>query len=331
MTGNARLRLSVVAPCYREARNIAPLVAAVRAALDELDCDWELVLVNDGSPDDTWLQIELAATADDRVRALNLSRNFGKEAAMLAGLRAASGDAVVVMDADLQHPCELLPTLVETMRTEGVDQVVARRSRDGEPWLRRRLSGLYYRIVRSLVDVPLEDGVGDFRLLSRRALDALLQLTEVNRFSKGLFAWIGFPTAYVDYTNVTRERGDSSWTLRSLLNYGIDGVIAFNPRPLRVGIHVGLGVVLLSVLYMVWLLTRWITVGVQSPGYLTTVGAIIFLGGVQITLLGLLGEYVGRIHSEVKRRPSYLVADTINEPGGTVDEPGTAVSAGARG
>src|SRR5690606_1471627 len=144
------------------------------------------------------------------------------------------------MDADLQHPPELLPAMISTMRTEHVDQVIARRTRDGEPWLRRRLSKLFYRVVRSLMDVPLEDGVGDFRLLSRRALDTLLRLTESNRFSKGLFAWIGFSSAYVDYRNVTRERGASSWSLRSLVNYGIDGVIAFNDRPLRLGIHVGI-------------------------------------------------------------------------------------------
>lgn len=306
--------LSIVTPCYREAANVGALVASVNSALTDTDVAWELILVNDGSPDDTWARIAEAAATDERVRGVNLSRNFGKEAAMLAGLRAARGDAVVVMDGDLQHPPALLPELVETARRENADQVIARRTRDGEGWLRRVLSRGYYRVVRRLMDVPLEDGVGDFRLLSRRALDALLQLTEVNRFSKGLFAWIGFPTAYVDYTNVSREQGASSWSLRSLWNYGVDGIIAFNDRPLRLGIHAGLGIVVASFIYLLVLIWRWQVVGVVVPGYLTTLGAIVFMGGIQIVLIGLIGEYIGRIHSEVKQRPVYLVADTLNDP-----------------
>lgn len=238
---------------------------------------------------------------------------------MFAGLEAVTGDAVVVMDADLQHPPALLPQMYAVWQEQQVDQVLARRTRDGEGWLRTKLSKLYYRVVRSLMDVPLEDGVGDFRLLSRRALDALLRLTETNRFSKGLFAWIGFPSAYVDYTNVTREHGASSWSLRSLLNYGVDGVIAFNDRPLRIGIHVGLAVVGLSFCYLAFLFGQWMIVGVQAPGYLTTLGAIFFVGGLQIVLISLVGEYLGRVHSEVKRRPVYLVADTTDPaPGDTV-------------
>lgn len=304
--------LSIVCPCYKESANIARLVEAVANALATVDCRWELILVNDGSPDDTWAKITEAAE-DPRVRGINLSRNFGKEAAMLAGLRAARGDAVIVMDADLQHPPSLIPGMIDAIRTGGADQVVARRTRDGEPWLRRSLSSLYYKLVRSLMDVPLEDGVGDFRLLSRRALDALLQLTEVNRFSKGLFAWIGFPTVYIDYRNITRERGASSWNFTSLINYGIDGVIAFNNRPLRLGIHLGIATAALSFLYLLVLFLRWVVVGVEAPGYLTTLGAIVLVGGIQIILLGLMGEYVGRIHSEVKGRPVYLVADTLND------------------
>lgn len=306
-------RLSIVCPCHNEAENIELLTAAVRDSLDVVEVSWELILVNDGSSDGTWQRITTTAANDPRVRGINLSRNFGKEAAMFAGLQAATGDAVVVMDADLQHPPALLPRMIATWQEQGADQVIARRSRDGEAWLRRRLSQFYYRTVRSLMDVPLEDGVGDFRLLSRRALDALLKLTESNRFSKGLFAWIGFPSAYVDYTNVTRERGASSWSLRSLLNYGIDGVIAFNDRPLRLGIHIGVVAVAASFAYLAFLFGQWMFVGVDSPGYLTTLGAIVFIGGLQIILISLVGEYVGRVHGEVKRRPIYLVADTTDE------------------
>ncbi len=270
---------------------------------------WELILVNDGSTDATWQRIEEATSSEQRVRGINLSRNFGKEAAMLAGLRAAEGDAVVVMDADLQHPPSLLPEMLHTMHDLGVDQVVARRTRSGDPWLRTQLSKLYYRTVRSLIDVPLEDGVGDFRLISRRALTALLQLTETNRFSKGLFAWIGFPRAVVDYTNVIRGQGKSSWGLYGLVNYGIDGVIAFNARLLRLGVHLGITTVLISFLYLLWLFGRWLLYGVEAAGYLTTIGTIVLFGGIQLVVLGLMGEYVGRIHTEVKRRPAYIIAD----------------------
>lgn len=325
MTTADGLRLSIVCPCYNEAENIDSLIAAIARCLGPVDVSWELILVNDGSADDTWRRITAAAADEPRVTGISLSRNFGKEAALLAGLHAASGDAVAIMDADLQHPPELLPLMIATMRTEHVDQVIARRSRDGEPWLRRRLSHLYYRLVRSLMDVPLEDGVGDFRLLSRRAVDALLRLTETNRFSKGLFAWIGFPSSYVDYTNVTRERGVSSWSLLGLLNYGIDGVIAFNDRPLRLGIHVGIGAVAVSFLYLAFLFGRWALVGVEAPGYLTTLGAIVFMGGLQVILIGLVGEYVGRIHGEVKRRPIYVVADTTD---GSAPGSGDRLSAG---
>lgn len=310
-TSNVSFRLSIVCPCYREAENIEPLVAAVTRSLNGTDVAWELILVNDGSPDDTWGRISALAEQDSRVRGIDLSRNFGKEAAMLAGLRAARGDAVAILDADLQHPPELLPDMVAQLRTQQVDQVVARRTRDGEPRLRRWFSRMYYRLVRSLMNVPLEDGVGDFRVLSRRALDALLQLTETNRFSKGLFAWIGFPVAYVDYVNVRRERGSSSWNFRSLLNYGLDGVIAFNDRPLRQGIHLGLAATAVSFVYLAFLFVRWAFVGVEAPGYLTTLGAIVFMGGLQVVLIGLVGEYVGRIHGEVKRRPAYIVAETV--------------------
>lgn len=306
--------VSVVCPCYKESANIAPLVEAVSEALEPTGLEWEIVLVNDGSPDDTWARISTAAAVDPHVVGVNLSRNFGKEAAMLAGLREARGEAVILMDADLQHPPALLPEMLATMQEQQVDQVIARRTRDGDPWLRKQLSKLYYRIVRSLMDVKLEDGIGDFRLFSRRAVDAILTLTETNRFSKGLFAWVGFPRAVIDYRNVSRQAGASSWSFRALMNYGIDGVIAFNDRPLRLAVHAGFAAVSLALLYLLWLFIDWIINGVAAPGYLTTIGAIVLLGGVQLVFMGVLGEYIGRIHGEVKQRPVYIVADTIRRP-----------------
>lgn len=299
--------LSIVVPCYQEADNLERLHRETRAVVQELGMNAELILVDDGSPDNTRSVALGIANQDPHVRVISFSRNFGKEAAMLAGLRAAEGNVVAIMDADLQHPPRLLQQMYQIIATGTADQVVARRTRDQDPWLRRQLSRTYYRLVNSLIEVRLTDGVGDFRMLSRRAVDALLKLSEANRFSKGLFAWIGFPVAEIDYADVGRDTGESSWTLRSLLNYGIDGVVAFNHRPLRLLIHAGLASFGLGVLYLVWLLINVMAVGIEAPGYITTIAVIIFFGGVQLLSIGIMGEYIGRIYTEVKRRPHYVV------------------------
>lgn len=305
--------LSVIVPCHNEERALRELVAQVGAAVEKAPVDLEIVLVDDGSRDGTSDLLRDLHAADPRVRYVTLSRNFGKEAAMLAGLSSARGDAVVLMDADLQHPPRLLLEMLE-LHEHGYDQVVARRTRDGDAFGRTLLSRLYYRLVNSLVEVRIEDGVGDFRLLSRRAVDALLQLGEYNRFSKGLFAWIGFPTATIDYRNEARHGGDTSrWTLRRLLNYGIDGVMSFNNAPLRLAIYVGLVVTALAFGYAGFLVVAAIVQGVVVPGYVTLVAAVIGLGGLQLLFLGVIGEYVGRIYYETKNRPHYLVAETSDD------------------
>ena len=229
--------LSVVVPCHNEESVLDALVAEVFKAIDAPDVELELVLVNDGSRDRTLELMQEHNERDSRVKYVSFSRNFGKEAAMHAGLTYAKGDAVVIMDADLQHPPKLVNEMIEHYR-EGYDQVVARRTRDGDPAFRTALSRLYYRLVNKLVDVPMEDGVGDFRLLSRRAVDALLAMRESNRFSKGLFSWVGFPRYTIDYKNQERYGGGASrWSMGRLLNYGIDGIMSFNNAPLRAAIE----------------------------------------------------------------------------------------------
>jgi glycosyltransferase involved in cell wall biosynthesis len=247
--------------------------------------------------------------ADPRVKLLFLARNFGHQLAISAGLDHASGDAVVIMDADLQHPPELIETMLDHYR-QGHDQVIARRSREGDTKLRSALSRLYYRGVNRWVDVELMDGVGDFRLLSRPAVDALLALPEYNRFSKGLFSWIGFDTVHFDYRNAQREAGETKWKFGSLLNYGMDGLISFNNRPLRAGIWLGVSLVALTGLYALWIIIMALTNGIDSPGYVTLVAIIVGLGGVQLIMLGLIGEYIGRIYYETKRRPHFLVKES---------------------
>ncbi|WP_088319115.1 glycosyltransferase family 2 protein [Kineosporia sp. R_H_3] len=305
--------LSAVVPCYNEEGNLERLLEALSAALTQVQPDHEIVLVDDGSRDATLRLMREAAERDPRVRYVALSRNFGKESAMLAGLSRARGRAVAILDADLQHPPELLSRMIPLL-AQGFDQVVARRTRTGDAAVRSVLSRLYYRVVNRLVDVELENGVGDFRLLSRTAVDGLLSLGESNRFSKGLFAWIGYDVAVVDYENVARTAGESHWRLRDLVNYAIDSVLSFNTKPLRLAIHVGLATTAVAVLYGFWVLAAALLNGNPVPGYVTTIAAVVGLGGIQMMLLGVTGEYLGRIYVETKQRPHFLVKET-NCPG----------------
>ncbi|MEV6839131.1 glycosyltransferase family 2 protein [Streptomyces sp. NPDC051133] len=304
--------ITVVAPCYNEEGVVARFHEEVQKVAEELlplGHDMEFVYVDDGSRDRTLTVLTRLADLDARVRYVSFSRNFGKEAALLAGLRHASGDAVIVMDADLQHPPELIKRMVD-LREQGHDQVIARRSRTGDRLTRTLTARLYYRLVNRLVDVELVDGVGDFRLLSRRVVDAVLDLTEYNRFSKGLFAWVGFPSTTFEYENAVREAGSSSWNLRGLLNYGLDGLLSFNNRPLRAALWLGMGLLLCAGLYTAWIVGAALIHGVQTPGYVTIITAVTALAGVQMVMLGVIGEYTGRIYYEVKGRPHFLVKAT---------------------
>ncbi|MFD0268164.1 glycosyltransferase family 2 protein [Streptomyces sp. NPDC127106] len=302
-------KLSVVVPCYNEEAVIDSFDAEIRRVLDSLPVAYEVCYVDDGSRDGTLEKLrKIAAEHGDHTRYVSFSRNFGKEAGMLAGLREATGDAVVIMDADLQHPPELIATMLDYYR-QGHDQIIARRTREGDKKVRSALSRLYYRGVNRWVDVELTDGVGDFRMLSRPAVDALLSLPEYNRFSKGLFSWIGFDTVHFDYRNAQREAGETKWKFGSLLNYAMDGLISFNNRPLRIGIWAGVSLVALTALYAVWIAVMAMTEGVDVPGYVTLVAIIVGIGGVQMIMLGLIGEYIGRIYYETKRRPHFLVKE----------------------
>ncbi|MEU6922004.1 glycosyltransferase [Streptomyces sp. NPDC046631] len=306
-------QVSVVVPCFNEDEVIEAFHRELVSALEPTRQTFEICYVDDGSSDRTRARIGSLATADRRVRFTSFSRNFGKEAAMLAGLRMSRGDAVVLMDADLQHPPELLPRMLE-LRRHGYDQVVARRDRTGEGALRTLLSSAYYRAMGRCMDVSVVDGEGDFRLLSRTAVDAVLALPETNRFSKGIFSWIGFDTTAFTYRNVRRAAGSSKWGGRHLLNYGIDGLISFNSRPLRLAIHAGLALALAALGYALWIIAGVALHGVGVPGYTTLLTAVVALGGIQLATLGVIGEYVGRIYCESKRRPHYVVRETSESP-----------------
>jgi glycosyltransferase involved in cell wall biosynthesis len=308
--------LSVVVPCYEEQATLPRLVETLQAELEGLVDTFEVILVDDGSRDETVRLMREAHRADPRFRYLSLSRNFGKEAAMLAGLSQARGDAVAILDADLQHPPALLREMLPLL-DQGYEQVVARRTRTGDAATRTLASRTYYRLMNRLVDVDLEDGVGDFRVLNAMAVRALLALGEVNRFSKGLFSWIGFNVAVVDYENVQRDEGTSKWRFRDLVNYGIDGILSFNSQPLRLSIHFGAFVSVVAFLYALWVLGDAVVNGNPVPGYVTTICTVVGFGGVQMILLGVIGEYLGRIYAETKRRPHFLVRESSEGLGRT--------------
>ncbi|MBY8877648.1 glycosyltransferase family 2 protein [Actinacidiphila acidipaludis] len=304
------MRLSIVVPCYNEEAVIDLFDVRIRETLDALNVDYELCYVDDGSKDATLDKLRALATGREAsTRYVSFSRNFGKEAGILAGLRETTGDAVVIMDADLQHPPELIGTMLDLHRN-GHDQIIARRTREGDKPLRSAVSRLYYRLINNFVDVELTDGVGDFRLLSRRAVDALLSMPEYNRFSKGLFSWIGFDTVTFDYRNAAREAGETKWRFGALVNYGMDGLISFNNRPLRLAIYLGMLMAAIAAAYAVVVTALAMIEGPDVPGYVTLLVAIVGLGGLQMLMLGLIGEYIGRIYYETKQRPHFLVKET---------------------
>lgn len=314
--------LSVVVPCYNESDGLERLHAALTPVLEALAPAYEIILVDDGSRDDTFAVARKLAVADPHVKALRFARNFGKEAGMAAGLAAASGDAVVLMDADLQHPPAVIPEMLAKWR-EGVDMVIAlRRDRNTDSWLRSAISRLYYKIFQAMSEVRIPRGAGDFRLFDRKVVDAIVALPERNRFMKGITSWVGFRQETLPFDVGARETGRSAWSLLSLMRYAWDGLTSFSTVPLRVWSVLGVLIAGLSAFYGLYLVVRTTVFGIDVPGYASLMVSTLFLGGVQLISLGVLGEYVGRIFLEVKKRPLYLIADRVGldepvEPGGS--------------
>jgi glycosyltransferase involved in cell wall biosynthesis len=311
--------LSVVVPCYNESEGLRTLHAALTPVLEGLDIPYEIILVDDGSRDNTFDIARELGRDDPRVKALRFARNFGKEAGMAAGLRHASGDAVVLMDADLQHPPALIPDMLARWR-DGIDMVIAvRRTRETDSWLRRQVSRLFYRLFDAMSEVRIPQGAGDFRLFDRKVVDAIVALPERNRFMKGITSWVGFRQECLPFDVGERAAGTSSWNPLSLFRYAWDGVTSFSTVPLRVWSVLGAMIAGAAGLYGLWLLIRTTVFGIDVPGYASLMVSMLFLGGVQLISLGVLGEYVGRIFLEVKMRPMYLIADSIGIDGDDVE------------
>jgi glycosyltransferase involved in cell wall biosynthesis len=298
---------SVVAPAYNEERNLPLLRTRLAQVMDGLGEPWELILVNDGSRDAT-LEVMIGLRAQDpRVAIVNLSRNFGKEIATTAGLDHTRGDAVIVVDSDLQDPPEVIPELVAAWR-RGFDTVYAqRRERHGETWLKRATAAAFYRLLGHATSVPIPRDTGDFRLMSRRVVDALGEIRERHRFMKGLFAWVGFPSCAVAYDRQPRHAGQTAWGYWRLWNLAVEGITSFTTVPLRVAMYLGLLVGLASSIFLLQLLVRTLVFGNEVPGYPSLMAVVLFLGAAQLMTLGVIGEYLGRVFNEVKQRPLYLV------------------------
>ncbi|AOY89212.1 glycosyltransferase [Marinobacter salinus] len=312
--GYARFKnqlLSIVIPVHNEAAVIPILLDRLDTVIATLESPVELVFVDDGSTDNS---VALLLAGQDhlaRIRVLRLSRNFGKEAAVSAGLREARGDAVILIDADLQDPPELIPRMV-TEWQKGADVVLMkRRSRAGESWLKRLTASLFYRLINHISDSPIPVDTGDFRLMSRRTIDALNKLPERNRYLKGMFAWVGMPTVTLEFDRDSRAAGNTKWNYFKLVQLAMEGITSFSTKPLRVALLLGLMAAGAGGMFGLWEVLKVLIFGVSTPGYASMIAVITFLAGVQLLGIGLLGEYVGRIYMETKQRPIFILADEL--------------------
>lgn len=303
--------LSIVIPFYNEFDNVTSLFSRLKPVVDALTLDCEIICVDDGSTDSTFTALISARMTDPRIKIIRFSRNFGKEAAITAGLRAVSKQCVLLMDGDLQHPPELLPEMLQIQAT-GIDVVYGlRRSRKTDGPLRSTLTTMFYRILSTTSEVPIPANAGDFRLMSRRVVDALNSLPEQDRFMKGLYAWVGYSQQAIAYNVETRSAGTSKWSFSHLFIYAWSGIISFSAVPLRVWSVIGACIAVLALSYAIWIGITTVLHGRDIPGYATLAVAIFFLGGLQLLSIGVLGEYVAHIFRETKQRPQFVVEQTI--------------------
>ena len=302
--------ITLLIPAYNEQEVLEPLFERLDTlAKSTKHYQFEFLFVNDGSRDDTLEIIKQRAEKDSRISYINLSRNFGKEIAMIAGIDHVKGDAMVILDADLQDPPELIPEMIAYWE-EGYDDVYARRnSREGETWMKKRTSSWYYKLLQSSTSIPIQIDTGDFRLLDRRCIDALKQFRESQRNTKAMFSWIGYRKKEIFYNRDPRIAGTTKWNYRKLVNLAIDGITSFTTAPLRIATISGLGISLLAFCYILYLVIRPLFGVPTGAGYSSLMAVILFIGGIQMLFLGIIGEYIGRIFVEVKQRPLYLIEE----------------------
>lgn len=304
--------ISIIIPCYNESEALPLFMVEMNAVTKKMqEQNFEIIIINDGSSDDTIEIMKSLASNDDRIKYISFSRNFGKEAAIYAGFKHAKGDYVAMMDADLQDPPSLLPIMYKAVTEEGFDSVATRRtSRKGEPPVRSFFARCFYRIINKMSDAEIMDGARDYRLMSRKYVNALLELKEYNRFSKGLFGWVGFNTKWIDFENVERVAGKTKWSFWSLFRYSIEGIVAFSTTPLIISSIIGLIFCLISVMAIVFIVLRRLIFGDPVAGWASLTCIITFLGGIQLFCLGILGQYMAKMYLEIKNRPIYIIQES---------------------
>ncbi|MBC1521898.1 glycosyltransferase family 2 protein [Listeria aquatica] len=315
--------LTISVPAYNEETMIVPLYERIVEVMNEVKetYTFELLFINDGSKDGTLDQMKALHKKDNRVVFVDLSRNYGKEVAMAAGFDYAKGDALVTMDADLQHPPEVILEMLKLWELGYEDVYAKRNRREGETWLKKATSKMYYRILQKVARIPVLPDAGDFRLLDRRCIEALKQMRETNRYTKGLYSWIGFKKIEVTFDAAPRYDGQSKWNYQSLINLALEGITSYTTFPLRLSTYSGFIVSAAAFIYMIYLFIKTLLFGADTSGFPSLMIIILFLGGVQLISIGIIGEYLGRIFQEVKKRPLYFV-ESYNEDKETVNEKG---------
>ena len=306
--------LSAIVPCYNEEENVPFFYEEFtknEAFFKEKEIEWELIYVDDGSKDGTAAEVKKLHEKDERVHLLSFSRNFGKEAAIYAGLNRAKGDYVVIMDSDLQDPPSLLPEMISYME-QGYDSVATRRvNRKGEPPVRSFFARMFYRLMRKISKTEIMDGARDYRMMTRQMADAILEMKEYNRFTKGIFGWVGFQTKWLEFENIERKKGETKWSFWKLLLYSIDGITAFSTVPLSFAAVMGVLFCVLAVVLSVFIVIRTLIFGDPVSGWPSLVCIISLISGVQLFCLGIVGQYLAKTYMEVKKRPIYLVKEEI--------------------
>lgn len=305
------MTISIIVPCFNEEESLPLFYAEMEKIKFQINDHFEYIFVNDGSKDRTLQVLRDLNQVDKSVHYLSFSRNFGKEAALYAGLKHATGDLVTVMDADLQDPPELLLTMKSMLeKNPDLDCVGTRRTtRDGEPPIRSFFAKMFYKLINKISQVEMVDGARDFRLMRRQMVDAILEVSEYNRFSKGIFAWVGFKTKYLEYKNVERVAGKTSWNFWQLLNYSLEGIINFSDAPLTIAFWGGIVACLLAFFLIIIVIIRTLIFGDPTSGWPSMVSIILFLGGFQLLTIGILGKYIGKIFMETKKRPIYVIKE----------------------
>ena len=305
------MKLSLIIPCYNEQEAVPLFYQEAIHVLTGMDCEYEMLFINDGSTDGTLRVLKQLAETDPHVIYFSFSRNFGKESAMYAGFCNATGDYVAVMDADLQDPPALLPQMVAILATGEYDSVATRRiNREGEPPIRSWFSRLFYKIINKISDADIVDGARDFRMMRREMVDAIISIGEYNRFSKGIYGWVGFRTYWLPYENVERVAGETKWSFWKLFKYAVNGIIDFSQVPLSIASWFGILITAVAFFMIIFIIIRKLIFGDPVAGWASTICVIMFIGGVQTFCIGILGQYVAKTYLETKHRPHYIIAET---------------------